>query len=224
MEEVKDPIEEEWKKTEKRFLLNHLNKLFPLAEENSAALDNSPVLDATVVHLARNITFPMDDSMSFKDLLDRRSDSDLTKAYQAARGTCRPAIALTSVSNVIRAWTDNIETVIQQEASKEDIMKVLEELKLSADFIGEAAIDTIRCLARSMLCAVMDKRALWLKPWAASAASKHNCYYCYLVRNLRRPFLFDARPLQGTPVGARLRRFLEIWSLRCRDPLVVFTG
>lgn len=37
-------------------------------------------------------------------------------------------------------------------------MKALDELKLLADFIGEAAIDSVRCSARSMLHKVMAKR------------------------------------------------------------------
>lgn len=54
---------------------------------------------------------------------------------------------------------------------KENIVKALEELKFSADFIGEAAID-ISCSTRAMLLAVMAKCRLWLKPWAGDTASK----------------------------------------------------
>lgn len=148
MVEVKGFIEEEWKKTEKRFPFNRFNELYPLVEEDAGLIDHLLVVDAAVVCLAKNVTFPIDDPTSFKDPLDRHIDTDLKKAYQMAGGACRPAIALTSVSNAIRVWTDNLEVAIQQEVPKEDIVKALEELKLSADLVGEASIDVIRCSAR----------------------------------------------------------------------------
>lgn len=111
-----------------------------------------------VVRLAKNITLSMDDSTSFKDPLDRRIDLGLKRAYQMAGNACKPAIALTSVANALRTWTENIEMAIRQDIPKEDMIKALDELKLTADFIGEAAIHTIRCSARSMLHAVMAKK------------------------------------------------------------------
>lgn len=61
-----------------------------------------------------------------------------------------------------------------QDVPKDDIIKALEELKLEADFVGEAAIDTVRCSPNSMLHLVMAKRALWLKPWTADLTSKQS--------------------------------------------------
>lgn len=164
MDEVKGLIEEEWKKTEKRFPVNWLNKLHSLAEEDAALIYHLPVVGAAVVRLAKNVTLPMADSTSCKDPLDRRIDIDLKKAYQTAGGACRPEIALTSVSNAFRVWTDNVKMAIQQDVPKEDIVKALEELKLSADFDREASIDIIRCSARAMLHTVMFKQTLWVKP------------------------------------------------------------
>lgn len=81
---------------------------------------------------------------------------------------------MTSVSNAIRVWTKNTEMALRQAVPKEDIIKALEELKKSADFVGEAAIDAIKFSAKAMLHTIMAKRALWLKPWVADAASKQN--------------------------------------------------
>ena len=88
MDEIKGVIEEEWKRTEKRFSLNRLGKLYPLSEADSAMLEGPPTVDAAVVRLAKNVTLPMEDSTSFKDPLDRRMDLDLRKAYQMAVCTC----------------------------------------------------------------------------------------------------------------------------------------
>ena len=100
-----------------------------------------------------------------------RTNLDLKRSYLAAGAACKPAIALTSVSNAIRSWTNNIETALRQDVPKEDIIKALEELRLSADFVRVAAIDTIRCSARSMLHSVMVKRVFWLEDWLADLFS-----------------------------------------------------
>lgn len=76
------------------------------------------------------------------------------------------------VSNAIRSWTENIEAALHQDVPKVDIIKALEELKWAVDFVGEAAIDMVRCSANSMLHSFIAKRALWLKPWTADLASK----------------------------------------------------
>lgn len=128
--------------------------------------------------------------------LDRLIDLDLRRTYLAAGAACKPAIALTSVSNAIRAWTDNIETALRQDVPKEDIIKALEELRLSADFVGEAAIDTIRCSCRSMLHSVMAKRALWLTPWRADLTSKQN--WCKIP--------FDGKALFGDKLEKAISR------------------
>lgn len=144
MDKIREVIEE-WKKMEKRFSLNCLGKLYPLSDADSAMLDGPPIVDASVVRLAKNVTLPMKDSASFKDPLDRRMYLNLKKAYQMAGNACKPAIALTSVSNALRVWTDNIETTVWQDIPKEDIIKALDEFKLLANFIREAAINSVRC-------------------------------------------------------------------------------
>ena len=79
---------------------------------------------------------------------------------------------------------------------KQDIIKALDELKRSDDFVAEAAIDTIRCSARAMLHSVMAKRALWLKPWAADIASEQN--WCRIP--------FDGKALFGERLDKTISR------------------
>lgn len=120
----------------------------------------------------------MEDSVLFKDPLDRRIDLDFKRIYLASGAACKPAISLSSVSNALRSWTKNIEMALHQDIPKDDIIEALEDLKLSAVSVGEAAIDTIP-LAKSMLHTVMAKWVLWLKPWMASLASKQN--WCKII-------------------------------------------
>lgn len=95
-----------------------------------------PVVDALLVRFVKNIILPLEDWASFKDPLDRQINLDLKRSYLAAGAACKPAIALTSVSNAIRSWTETIEMALGQDVPKDDIIKALEKLKLSADFVG----------------------------------------------------------------------------------------
>lgn len=125
----------------KKILPQSFGKAVPTLRHGLAMLDSPQVVDGAVVRLAKYITLSMEDLTSFKDCLNRWMDLNLKKAYQMVGNACKPAIALTSVFNALRVWTDNIETTIRQDVLKKDIIKALDKLKLSADFIGEAEID-----------------------------------------------------------------------------------
>lgn len=82
-------------------------------EEDAAPLSNPPTVDAAVTRLAKNVTLPMEDSSSFRDILDRRIEIDLRKFYLAVGG------ALTSVASEMRVWAQNLEYAIKNQLPKE---------------------------------------------------------------------------------------------------------
>lgn len=124
------------------------------------------------MHLARYVTLTIEDSVTFRDVLDRKINLDLKRAYSAVGGTCREAIALAAVGRDIFSLTSNIEKLILDRVEQEKVKTALQELSLARDFVAEASVDVIRSSARAMLAAA--RRALWLTPWAADAVSKTN--------------------------------------------------
>lgn len=52
--------------------------------------------------LAKNVPFRMEDSDTFKDIMDRRIDLDLKKVYQSTGVACNPVVPLTSVAIAIK--------------------------------------------------------------------------------------------------------------------------
>lgn len=82
------------------------------------------MVDVEVVRLAKNVTLPMEDSAFFKDIMDRKIDLDLKKAYQAAGAACRPDVALTSVASSLKVWTQNIETALKDRVPRAYIIWV----------------------------------------------------------------------------------------------------
>lgn len=119
MNKIKGVITEEWRKVDKRPIA--YNRFF----------DSIPTVDASVMRLARNITLPLEDAVSFRDVLDHRIDSDLKKVYQATGGACKPAVAWYSISRTTRLWSDNIETALRRGLGADEIIKALDDLKLA---------------------------------------------------------------------------------------------
>lgn len=103
------------------------------------------------MRLAMHITLPIEDAVTFRDVLDRKIDLDLKRAYLAAGGACRPAVALAAVGKAISSWTSNIEKLILEVAEQEKVITALRELSLTGDFVAEASVDTIRSSSRAML-------------------------------------------------------------------------
>ena len=71
-------------------------------------LDSTPLVDAALMRLVRYVTLPLEDTVSFKDHLERRIDSDLKRIYLTAGSVCKPIMALAAVSKALEAWSDNV--------------------------------------------------------------------------------------------------------------------
>lgn len=113
MDEIKDVVLEEWKKVGKRPVpCNCFQKLYPLSDVYAQLFGAVPPVDVSVMRLARNMTLPLEDAVAFRDGLHHRIN--LKKTYQAAGGACKLAVALTSVSRAVRAWTKNVESALRQ--------------------------------------------------------------------------------------------------------------
>lgn len=74
-------------------------KLYPFREEEVKHLESAPLVDAALMRLIRYVTLPLEDTVSFKDPLERRRiDSDLKRIYLMAGMACKPVLALATVS------------------------------------------------------------------------------------------------------------------------------
>lgn len=61
-------------------------------------LESAPLVNAAVLMLAKHVTLPLEGMVSFRDILDRRIDSDLKLVYLTAGMACKPALALAAMS------------------------------------------------------------------------------------------------------------------------------
>lgn len=85
---------------------------------------------------------------------------------------CRPAITLTSVARAVKVWSSNVESVLGSLPKEESISSRFQELKLSTNFMAEAAINLVKLTSHIMAHSVTAKWAPWLKHWSVDSASK----------------------------------------------------
>lgn len=177
--ELGEVITDEWGKVEKKnSLLSKIQRLYPFKEEEVKHLESAPLVDAAVMRLVRHVTLPLEDTVSFRDALDRRIDSDLKRVYLTAGMACKPALALAAMSKAMETWSDSVDETLRGVSEEVARSSPVQELRLASAFLGEASIDIIRLVARVMLSAVTAKRALWLRPWLADPASKQ--VWCHI--------------------------------------------
>lgn len=65
--------------------------------------------NVSLQRLARHITLPLEETVSFKDSMEQKADLKLKKIFTTAGVSCRPAVALTSIARVVRVWASNVE-------------------------------------------------------------------------------------------------------------------
>lgn len=124
-----------------------------LKKEDVKHLEDPSIVDAALMRLARNVTLPLGNAVSFKYIIDRRVDLDVKMIYTVAGGACKPSIALAEISR------DNSEYAIASDLEKTKIMPSLNNLRLTAGFIAKAAIYIIKCLACVMLGTVATRHS-----------------------------------------------------------------
>ncbi|KAM5191381.1 uncharacterized protein ACMZJ9_008764 [Mantella aurantiaca] len=133
LEEVKEMFLEEWQKIDKRAPYNRVRKLYLFKAEEVTLLENAPQVDVALLQLAKHVTLPLEDTVSFKDILDRKIESDLKKkkTYLTAGAACKPALALTSVSKALEEWAAEVEDAVLRGSMSAETPIVLKDIKLA---------------------------------------------------------------------------------------------
>lgn len=108
-EEFTELFSEEWKRADKIASSSaRIAKLYPFKGSDVKRLEHPPKVDAALMRLARHVTLPLEDAVSFRDVLERRIDVDLKRIFSLAGVASRPAMAMASVSKALESWADRL--------------------------------------------------------------------------------------------------------------------
>lgn len=89
------------------------------------------------MRLARHVTLPMKDVVTFNYVRDCKLDVDLKQVQAASGDACRAAVTLEEDGRVITSWTANFGKVILNDVDQDKIVKALQKPKIACDFINE---------------------------------------------------------------------------------------
>ena len=62
-------------------LLTKVSKIYPFKSKDVKHLESAPLIDAAPMRVARHVTLPLEDTVSFRDGLERRIETDLKRIY-----------------------------------------------------------------------------------------------------------------------------------------------
>ncbi|XP_041431344.1 uncharacterized protein LOC121397804 [Xenopus laevis] len=172
-ETVEEVIKKEWKFPDRKLARDkRLDNLYPFQQQYKDKWDQVPKVDAPVARLAKRTTIPLEDGTSFKDPMDRKTESLLKNIFTSTTSAFKPTIAMACVARTLTLWAQ--EAI--QEASEEefDMSSHLSKMLNAIHYLCDASMDSLHLLAKSSALAIAARRALWLKPWSADPASKKN--------------------------------------------------
>lgn len=68
-----------------------------------------PEIDVSMQRLAKQVLLVFDDTVAFRDPMDRKIDSNLKRIFAGAGLVCKPAVTLTAVT---RVWAHSTEAAL----------------------------------------------------------------------------------------------------------------
>ncbi|KAG8566014.1 hypothetical protein GDO81_013062 [Engystomops pustulosus] len=170
---LKELILEEWREPENRISVSKdfKNRLI-FDEEEVKNWNATPKVDVQVTKITKKTDLPFEDAIQLRDPMDRKADSLLKKAWEAAMLNLKVNIATTSVSRTLFFWLSELENHIKTGTSREMLLDTIPMLKSATAFIADASAEGVRFSAKESALSNSVRRAIWLRQWSGDCRSK----------------------------------------------------
>lgn len=168
-------VSKAWTRPNVRFITpKKLDICYPFPADSVTTWTSPPKVDPPVARLSKSTTIPVQDGSSLQSVEDRRTES-LSKAIFTASGSAlRPVFASAWVGKAVSEWGLQLERELGSDVPVQDLRSLAQLIVQAGKFVCEASLDAGALIARSSALAVSVRRELWLKVWAADAASKRS--------------------------------------------------
>ncbi|XP_073444360.1 uncharacterized protein [Dendrobates tinctorius] len=170
---IKALVKKEWEKQDQRgYLPSASKRRYPFSDEGLSSWSKVPKVDAAVASASKRLALPVEDAGVLKDPLDQKADGSLKRAWEAATGTFKPAIASTCTARSMLVWIDQLDQQIDQKISRDKLRAAIPLIRGAAAYIADASADSLRMAARTARLVNNARRSLWLKSWRSDTQSK----------------------------------------------------
>ncbi|NWX05526.1 LAP2A protein, partial [Caloenas nicobarica] len=150
-----------------------LRKLYPLPVDKAALWGTLPQVDRALVTGDSVLSVPANKDALPKDPTDRKVEEAIKRSFKLVAAQLGVAIYCTYASRALLIWLEEEQARFQKKWVPSGAMQRKRRLcKIAANFIHDAAEDSLRLTIKNMACLTVAWRAIWLRPWTSSLDMK----------------------------------------------------
>ncbi|KAM4696611.1 lamina-associated polypeptide 2, isoforms alpha/zeta-like [Rhinophrynus dorsalis] len=154
----------EWMRPDRKMsVTRRCNQMYPFARICMDLWETPPAPDPFFTHVAEEMGLPVGHNQYFKDNSDRKLESVFKTSFKASGAALRPNFAIAWVSRAMGQWCDHLVQSIRDDAPKEDLLHLMDQLQETNRYLCDAAYDSIRLTAKVSALSIAAKRVMWLK-------------------------------------------------------------
>uniref|UniRef100_A0A8B9BKU5 Neuronal cell adhesion molecule n=1 Tax=Anser brachyrhynchus TaxID=132585 RepID=A0A8B9BKU5_9AVES len=146
-----------------------LRKLYPLPVDKAALWGTLPKVDRALVTGDSVLSMPANGDALPKDSTDRKIEEAIKRSFKLVAAQLGVSIYCTYASRALLIWLEEKRARIKIKRVPPGAIRRKRRLcKLAANFIHDAAEDSLRLTVKNMACLTVAWRAIWLRPWTSS--------------------------------------------------------
>ncbi|XP_063179239.1 uncharacterized protein LOC134510183 [Chroicocephalus ridibundus] len=146
-----------------------LHKLYPLPVDKAALWGTLPQVDRALVSGDSVLSVPANMDALPKDPTDRKVEEAIKRSFKLVAAQLGVSIYCTYASRALVIWLQEERARFRKQWVPSGAMQRKRRLcKIAANFIHDAAEDSLRLTVKNMACLTVAWRAIWLRPWTSS--------------------------------------------------------
>ncbi|XP_023786456.1 neuronal cell adhesion molecule isoform X8 [Cyanistes caeruleus] len=146
-----------------------LRKLYPFPVDKAALWGTLPEVDRSLVTGYSVLSVPGNTDALPKDPTDRKIEEAIKRSFKLVAAQLGVSIYCTYASKALLIWLEEGRARFKKKWVPSGAMQRKRRLcKIAANFIHDAAEDSLRLTVKNVACLTVAWRALWLRPWSSS--------------------------------------------------------
>ncbi|NXI65080.1 LAP2A protein, partial [Anseranas semipalmata] len=146
-----------------------LRKLYPLPGDKAALWGTLPKVDRALVTGDSVLSLPANVDALPKDPTDRKIEEAIKRSFNLVAAQLGVSIYCTYASRALLIWLEEERARVKIKRIPSGAIQRKRRLcKIAANFIHDAAEDSLRLTVKNMACLTVAWRAIWLRPWTSS--------------------------------------------------------
>ncbi|XP_030816328.1 neuronal cell adhesion molecule isoform X10 [Camarhynchus parvulus] len=146
-----------------------LRKLYPFPVDKAASWGTLPEVDRVLVTGNSVLSVPDNTDALPKDPTDRKIEEAIKRSFKLVAAQLGVSIYCTYASKALLIWLEEERARFKKKWVPSGAMQRKHRLcKIAANFIHDAAEDSLRLTVKNVACLTVAWRALWLRPWSSS--------------------------------------------------------